>query len=86
MNSGTIDGGYAIILASHFSEEWTLLHSRGFHWPRSQNMGSSDIAKTMRRVASIALLLSYTSSATQSTWLEKRDLRLPVHGPCTDEQ
>jgi hypothetical protein len=66
--------GYAIILASHFSEEWTLLHSREFHWPHSENIGSSDIAKTLRRVASIALLLSYTSSAARSTWLEKRAL------------
>jgi len=34
----------------------------------------------------IALLLSYSSSAAQSTWLEKGALRLPVHGACIDEQ
>jgi hypothetical protein len=49
-------------------------------------MGFSDIAKAFRRVASMALLLSYSSSAAQSTWLEKGALRLPVHGACIDSE
>jgi hypothetical protein len=49
-------------------------------------MGFSDIAKAFRRVTDIALLLSYSSSAAQSTWLEKGALRLPVRGACNNEQ
>jgi hypothetical protein len=79
--SGTIDRGYGVSLASHFSEEWALLHSRGFHcipelWDKRHGfMGFSDIAKAFPRVARIASLLSYSSSAAQSTWLAKRSFK-----------
>jgi hypothetical protein len=61
----------------HIPEMWDKRH--GF-------IGFSDIAKAFRRVAGTALLLSYSSSAAQPTWLEKGALRLHVHGACTDEQ
>jgi len=53
---------------------------------RHRFMGFSDIAKAFHRAAGIALLPSCSSSAAQSTWLEKGVLRLPVHGACIDEQ